>query len=275
MNILNLDEMFELYGNVKDDLKFLIASDVRSKILISLKDGSKNLGHLRREIHLSSSTILHGMYQLEKKDLIFRESGNYSLSQTGEIAAGKLMDLMKSINSLNRCKDLFLNHEIGCIPPYLLKDIGFLNKATIIKSTSTEMTKHHTILSQLLEGTKNFKQLSSVFFPQSAHLLLESLENNGEVHLLFTEEIIHKLSETAGPENLQRWVSSGRLKLGIIPDNTKISFTMADDFIILGLFSMDGAYDQNIFLKSDDYESLFWGKCLFNHYIKNSTEFGL
>jgi len=82
-----MDHMFELYEQVKDDVKFFIASDVRAKIIISLKDGSKNLADLRKDIHLSSSTILHGMSQLEEKNLIFRESGNYSLSQKGEIAA--------------------------------------------------------------------------------------------------------------------------------------------------------------------------------------------
>jgi predicted transcriptional regulator len=146
--------MFELYEQVKDDMKFFIASDVRAKILISLRSGSKNLADLRKEIHLSSSTILHGMNQLEQKSFIFRESGNYSLSQTGEVVANKLIDVMRSFYSLNLCEGLFLNHDIICIPPELFKDIGCLEKSFIVKSTSTNIMRPQEVLSEFLAKVK-------------------------------------------------------------------------------------------------------------------------
>lgn len=41
--MVKITEMFEIYERAKNDMKFLITSDVRSKILISLNKGSKNL----------------------------------------------------------------------------------------------------------------------------------------------------------------------------------------------------------------------------------------
>jgi predicted transcriptional regulator len=266
-----MDYMFELYEQVKDDMKFFIASDVRAKILISLRSGSKNLADLRKEIHLSSSTILHGMNQLEQKNFIFRESGNYSLSQTGEVVANKLIDVMRSFYSLNLCEGLFLNHDISCIPPELFKDIGCLEKSFIVKSTSTNIMRPQEVLSEFLAKSKNFKQLTSVYNPSSVQIFLETLEKKGKVQLIMTEGIINKLVETAGEEKLEKWIKEGSLQLMKIDEDVKISLTTGDNFIALGLFSADGAYDLNISLISHGEEAISWGNRLFDHYLQIAT----
>jgi predicted transcriptional regulator len=263
--------MFELYEQVKDDMKFFIASDVRAKILISLRSGSKNLADLRKEIHLSSSTILHGMNQLEQKNFIFRESGNYSLSQTGEVVANKLIDVMRSFYSLNLCEGLFLNHDISCIPPELFKDIGCLEKSFIVKSTSTNIMRPQEVLSEFLAKSKNFKQLTSVYNPSSVQMFMETLEKKGQVQLIMTEGIIDKLVETAGEAKLGKWINDGHLKLMKIDEDIKISLTTGDNFIALGLFSTDGAYDLNISLISHGEDAISWGNRLFDHYLQLAT----
>jgi len=270
-----MDYMFELYEQVKDDMKFFIASDVRAKILISLRSGSKNLADLRKEIHLSSSTILHGMNQLEQKNFIFRESGNYSLSQTGAVVSNQLIDVMRSFYSLNLCEGLFLNHDISCIPPDLFKDIGCLEKSFIVKSTSTNIMRPQEVLSEFLAKSKNFKQLTSVYNPASVQIFMKALENGGDVQLIMTEGIIDKLVETAGEEKLNKWIKEGNLKLMKIDEDVKISLTTGDNFIALGLFSADGTYDLNISLISHGEEAISWGNRLFEHYrqISNSVEF--
>ena len=172
----------------------IIAQDITCLLYTS------NLADLRKEIHLSSSTILHGMNQLEQKNFIFRESGNYSLSQTGEVVSNKLIDVMRSFYSLNLCEGLFLNHDISCIPPDLFKDIGCLEKSFIVKSTSTNIMRPQEVLSEFLAKSKNFKQLTSVYNPASVQIFMKALENGGDVQLIMTEGIIDKLVETAGEE---------------------------------------------------------------------------
>ncbi len=272
---MNLEDIFALHDDVKDDLKFFVTSDVRVKILLSLHKGSKNLARLRKELHFSSSTILHGMYQLEEKDLIFREAGNYYLSQLGEISTHKLIDVIKSIHIMNKGKNLFLNHEIGSIPPELLKDIGCLEDSIVISSTSTDIIKPYIIVSKFISDTDNVKHLSSVFFASNIQLLIENLEDNGQIHLLFTEEILKKLLQTINPETLKKEASLDKLKLGIVNENTKISLTLGDNFLALGLFSVNGEYDLNTFLVSQSKEAINWGERLFNHHLQFANEFKL
>ena len=56
-----------------------------------------------------------------------------------------------------------------------------------------------------------------------------------------------------------------------IDEDVKISLTAGDNFIALGLFSADGAYDLNISLISHGEEAISWGNRLFDHYFQKST----
>ena len=269
---VDMDHMFELYEQVKDDVKFFIASDVRAKIIISLKDGSKNLADLRKDIHLSSSTILHGMSQLEEKNLIFRESGNYSLSQKGEIAAYKLIDLVKSVYSLNKLQSLFLHHDISAIPTNLFKDIGCLENSLIIKATETDIMKPQDVRLAMISKSNNIKHLSSVFDLSTTQIFLNALEKGGKVELVLTTGIMEKLEETIDKPALQKWVKKGSLKLMKLDDDVKISLTIGDDFMTMGLFSTSGAYDLNVALISQEKDALSWGESLYEYHLQKTSK---
>lgn len=271
---LDLDVMLNLYENTKDDLKFFSSSDVRVKIILCLENGSKNLSDLRKNIHMSSSTILHAMNQLESHKIIFRNSGKYCLSQIGRIAAAKLIDMIKSINSLKRCRNLFLNHDIDCIPSHLLKDIGCLNQSSVVTSSATDVMKPHTVLFEHLANNSNLKHLSSVFYPQKTDMLLQILQRGGNLHLILTENIMQKVLEVTERDILLEMKESGQLQLNQMEDDSHhISFTLGDDFLALGLSSTEGSYDLNVFLISEGEEAILWGNRLFNYYLNNAKEY--
>ncbi len=264
--------LFDFYDHVKDDLKFLIKSDVRVKIMISLSEDAKNIAQLKKEFNLSSSSILHGMYQLEKKNLISRESGNYSLSQTGKIYSYKLMDMIKSISVLDTCENIFLMHEINCIPPELLKDVGCLENSRIVKSVTTDILRPHKVLIRYLYESTNVKHLSSVLYTPNIKLLFSNIEER-RVCLLLTREILDKVLEEVDRDVLDKALSQGNLKLGIINDDTKICFTLGDNFISLGLYFLNGEYDLNNFLMSESKDAISWGNRLFKYYQDTSIDF--
>ena len=84
-----------------------------------------------------------------------------------------------------------------------------------------------------------------------------------------------KLLQTVNPENLEKGASLDNLKLGIVEESTKISLTLGDNFIALGLFSVNGEYDLNTFLISQSEDAIIWGERLFNHHLKSANEFSI
>lgn len=268
----DVKDLFNFYDEIRDDLGFLIKSDVRVKILISLNEGAKNIAQLKKELKRSSSTILHGIYQMESKDIIFRELGQYSLTKTGEIYSYKLLDMVKSIHSLEKCKNIFLKHEIGCIPSELLKDLGYLEDSQLVKSLTTDILRPHQVLHNYISECKNVKHLSSILYKPNIQLLFLNMDER-KVHLLLTKEVLDKIMEEVDYESFEKYIQQGNLKVGVVDDNTKISFTMSDSFISMGLYFQSGEYDLNNLLMSESKDALSWGERLFKYYIDNATDF--
>lgn len=265
-------DLYKFYDVVKDDLRFLIKSDIRVKILISLNEGAKNIAQLKKELNRSSSTILHGIYQLENKNIISRESGQYFLARTGEIYSNKLLDMVKSIYTLENCKNIFLNHDIDCIPPELLKDLGCLEDSQLIKSITTDILRPHLVLGNYISQCNTVKHLSSILYAPNIQILFSNM-NEKDVHLLLTREILDKMMEELEYESVEKHILKGNLKLGVIDDDTKISFTMGDNFISLGLYSQSGEYDLNNLLMSESKDAIFWGEKLFKYYQDSAIDF--
>lgn len=263
-------DVLKLYGKVRDDLKFLTASDVRNRIIITLNGGLKSLRELKDETNLSSATILHGMNQLDEKNFILKQSGGYSLSPTGKIIAIHLISLIKASTSLGELEKIFLRHEIGAIPEYLLESIGSLRNSVVVESTPTDVMKPHTVYAELLSKAKEINYISSVLLPQKIEMFEELLENSS-LQLMVTPEILDKWVEIKGRGNLKKAVEEKNFKIWKIND-VKMSFTVTDRFIALGLYSIDGIYDLHKYLIDEDEEAIEWGNRLFEHYLKRAEE---
>jgi len=268
-----MDRVLGLYEVVKDDMKFFVNSEVRSKILLSLQEKPKDLAVLRRELNFSSSTILHGMYQLEDKKLVFKNSGLYSLSQMGQLYALKLVNLMKSFSSMNKLESLFLNHEIEVIPPKLLQDIDCLEKGSILESRPQDLMGPYKTISDKVLNSEKVKLISSVFYPFHLDVLRNSKSSGLKVDLIVTNDVCDIILNDY-KEDFSK-INHSEVNLWKIDNHLKLSFSLADEFMALGLFLDNGVYDSNRFLISEGKEAVSWGNKLFNHYLSQATEFKL
>lgn len=270
---MNMDRALGLYEDVKNDMKFFVNSDVRSKILLSLQEKPKDLALLRKELNFSSSTILHGMYQLEDKKLVFKNSGLYSLSQMGELSALKLVNLMRSFSSMNKLESLFLNHEIEVIPPKLLQDIECLENGSILESRPQNLMGPYKTISDKVVNSEKVKLISSVFYPFYLDVLRNSNLSGRKVDLIVTDDVGNIILNDY-KEDFSK-INQSDISLWRIDDHLKLSFALADEFMVLGLFLDNGVYDSNRFFISEGKEAVSWGNKLFNHYLSQASEFKL
>jgi predicted transcriptional regulator len=268
------NEELALYEEVKDYMKFLVTSDVRSKILISLYERPKCLADLRNDIKFSSSTILHGMYLLEDRNLVFRESGNYCLSQMGKIAVLKLINLMKACSAMKKSEGLFLGHEINVIPRPLLECIECLESGRIMGASSQDLMKHYNMLLENVLKANTIYFVSSVFYPLFLDILQKSHDLDITLNFILTRDVWGTILENRR-DLLENLVPSSKIKLWEIKDDLKLSLVIADEFIALGLFSVDGVYDSNQFFMGEGHEVLDWSQRLFKHYLKHATKLKL
>ncbi|MGB9936168.1 MAG: transcriptional regulator FilR1 domain-containing protein [Methanobacterium sp.] len=94
----------------------------------------------------------------------------------------------------------------------------------------------------------------------------------GSLQLILTSDILDKWIEIKGRDNLKKALLEKDFKLWKIDDSAKMSFTVSDNFIALGLFSTDGIYDLHKYLIGKDHEAIEWGNRLFEYYLKQSRK---
>ena len=261
------EDIFEVYEEIKDDLKFITSSDIRAKIIISLKEGPKKLGDLKDEVHMRSSSILHSMSQLEAKNLITREFQSYSLSQTGEIAAIILIDLVNSFYSIKTREEFWLNHKINEIPESLLDKIDHLGNFKII--TTSPADPGQSMFKELFLNSKVIKGIIS-------HLIiydeLEVVTEKEDINIILASEDLNEIMEGLNSQKSASIIEN--IKLWKIKEDLKLVLIVTDTFLLLNLPKVC-ENDSVSYLISETEESIKWGNELFNHYLSQSEELNI
>ncbi len=192
---MNNDDIFRHYDEIKDDLKFYGISSVRMKILISLMKGPKKTKHLRRLTGIPSSTIIHGINELEKQKIVLKDGDMYYLSEIGQIIAPKLMEIVKTLNVTRKFENLLLCHEISDIPSDSAMTIGSLCDSELIESDNTDISKSFNAYLDMLCESKKIRGVSTIFHPEFINAFWELLEDEEvEVELILSDEVLKKPS---------------------------------------------------------------------------------
>ena len=263
---MHSDCIYEQYNKAKDILKFLTSSSIRTSIMIILNESPKNLSELKQELNSESSTIIHSLNELEKREFIFKTGDKYILSQKGHIFALKLINLIKTIDTVKNHEKLWLDHEISGIPEDLLIKIGDLNNSTLVKSDFTNINKPHTTFTQLLEQANEMKGVSPVYHPDFPEIISTLISENVDIQLIVTISILKILNQGI----LNELLSKKNFKLYVIDEDVREAFTVTNNFISFGLFIVDGIYDYSMDLVSDDKDAIAWGEKLFEYYLEKS-----
>ncbi len=260
------EDIFDLYDEIKDDLKFITSSDIRAKIIISLKEGPKKLGDLKDEVHMRSSSILHSMSQLETKNLITREFQSYSLSQTGEMAAIVLMDMINSFSLIKTQEDFWLNHDINEIPEYLMDKIDCLGDFKVIKSSLSD-SNEQSIFKELLLDSKVIKGIIS---PLIIHDELEVVNKKEHINIILADNALNEVIEGL---NSQKDIIEN-IKLWKIKEDLKLVLIVTDNFLLLNLPQVQ-KNNSISYLINETEESIKWGNKLFNYYLRQAEELNI
>ena len=83
------------------NIKYILTSTMRTKLIISIYEKEKNLEELRNELKKPSATILHGLKELENLNFVKKINKNYSLTSNGYLLAVNMLKLIENWYSIN------------------------------------------------------------------------------------------------------------------------------------------------------------------------------
>lgn len=266
---------FDLYDQVQGDLKFMVKSKIRLKIMMSLLEGPKSMKEINKSHDLSFATISNNMKLLLEANLVTKVENTFKLTQFGRLKLDSILDFQRSVVFSNRFEDLILNHDISGIPDYLLQEIGVFFDSEMIESTPIDIYKTHNTFTQLLTESKEIFGVSPISHPDYIDLFQDLLKSDVKAYLILTDNIIKKTVTNADFKTLTSSMTNRNLEIRRFPGDLKIAFTAANNFVSLGLFSDDGTYDQSRDLISNKEVAIDWARKLFDYYYERSEKVGI
>ncbi|WP_407392595.1 helix-turn-helix transcriptional regulator [Methanobrevibacter sp.] len=256
------NELSEEFKN----LKYILTSSMRTKLLLALYNNSKNLDELRNELKKPSATILHGLKELENINLVKKVQKYYKLTSNGYLLTTNLIKLIDNWYSINKSKEFWDSHYLKDIPDEVLKNIYLLKDAQYINSTTSDLSNAFTNYINQMTNAKKLKIILPIYsenhFKQMIKLLngdkLESLE------LIVSEPILYSIKRNDFFNNAL--IKHKKVRINTIKMNIKVFLTCSEDFMALSLFFKDGHYDDSQILIAKDKNALRWANNLFEYY---------
>ncbi len=269
MSSMELDEG-RIYDLAEIDLKSFTRSSVRTKVMLTLLDGSKTASELEKLINTRSTTILHSIKSLIESGQVEKKMQQYKLTNIGRIQAIMLDDLINTIVTINNHHDFWLSHDMSGIPEDLQRRIGLLGEGDVIKDSPEMPLKSLDYFISALRESKVIRGVSPVLVKGYPEAMAYVVKNEALVELIITSPVL-KAIQLEHKELLDDMLSKENFKLYSIDSDVKVSFLVTELFLNLGLSRIDGSYDLGTDLVFQGERAVLWGNMLFDHYKSKSN----
>ena len=127
----------ENFLELQEDIKFLINSEIRLKILGCLYNSSASIKQIEEKTNYSYSSILDNINKLEQKKFIYNIEDKFYLYNKTRLKLTNILYFNKSAKFLRENSD-FLNHSLLDIQSDTIKDLSALDGSKLIESNNID-----------------------------------------------------------------------------------------------------------------------------------------
>jgi predicted transcriptional regulator len=251
------------------DIKYILTSGMRTKLLLSLYNIPKNLDDLRRDLTKPSATILHGLKELETINLVKKAHKCYELTSNGYLLTTNMIKLIENWYALGKSEHFWDDHDLSDLPEDVLKNVYLLKDANYINSTTSDLSLAFNHYIKAISKSSEIRIILPIYSENHFKHIIDLL-NNGKLEkleLIISEEIFNSIS--CNKLFKEKLIDNMNVKITVIKRRIKIFLTYSKEFMSLTLFFKDGHYDDSQILIAEDENAKKWASSLWNNYRKN------
>ena len=225
------------------NIKYILTSTMRTRLLLSIYEDSKNLDDLRNELNKPSATILHGLKELENINLVKKVQKYYQLTSNGYLLTTNMRKLIENWYSINKNKLFWNNHDLEDIPEDILKDIYLLKDAEYVNSTTSDLSYAFNNFIKLISNAKSLKMILPIYSENHFKHIINLLNNDTleELELIISNDIFESIKSNEFFN--KELMNNKKVKIFRVEKSLKLFLTFSKDFMSLTLFFKDGHYD--------------------------------
>ena len=255
-------EINEEFHNVK----YILTSNIRTKLILSVYESPKNLDDLRNELKKPSATILHGLKELENINLVQKTRKTYHLTSNGHLLATNMIKLIENWYAIHQNKDFWNSHDLTGIPDSLLKRMYLLKDVEYVTSTTSDLSNAFNRYIKLIGTSDDLKIILPIYSENHIKQLIKNLSDGKIKHLelIVSDNVLSSIKRKKTFED--SLLNNENVEIHCIKSNPKLYLTCCEEFMSLTLFFKDGYYDDSQILIGKTDESKEWSQWLFDYF---------
>lgn len=258
------------FSVVGDELKFLNNSEIRLKVLVDLLNGPLKIRDIDKKSLLSYSSISSNVHKLCDEGYVEKIHNSFRLTNLGLIYITVLMDFHDVISAITDFSDFWLDHDISSLSTEDLNKLSSLEGSELIRCSSMDIYRTHKEFKRLFKNSKHLKVIFPYLHPEYPKLIRRLILKGVKVELIVSKDILDSFVKDIGKDVVKRGIEEGNFSMKYLNENIKISLAISNEFVSVGLFKLDGTYDQNRLLLSDRKKAIQWGLDLFKSYDEHA-----
>ena len=263
---------FDENSNLNDFnyLKFILSSETRLKLLLSLYESSKTIKELESEFNRKSGNISRGLNDLKSCKFITRlPNRKYAVTSIGFLFAKNLQNLSSNFDNIDNQERFWEDHAIKSIPNRFLKDISSFSGVSSVKSSITEFAKPINVYLENIKKSTDICMILPVFSKIFMDSIYEALiDHEGHLDLLTTKTIYDLIVKSDSENYFKALVRDKKIDYYIVEDLSNIFFTVSDIFASIFLFYDDSVFDNSEMLLVDGESGIEDAYRFYNSYKK-------
>lgn len=246
---------------MKDSLlDIILASEQRKSILLSLKDGPKEREYFLNSVKNSGEDLLLQIKVLEDNQLINQLNNVYRLTVIGKLIVDAIGSLLETVDY-----ELENNHFLNLIPPHFFDLMSKVAKCETVNPPINEMFEDFKTFCETSKTSKSLFIIISYLHPSFNTVFSELIKNNVNVYAIISRDVSSELKS-----QFQEIIKSDLFHLFIyLKKMNFMSFAINDYYLTMSPLTSSGDYDNKHILCSD-FDSLQWGKQIFEYYLEDS-----
>ena len=267
--IILRDEKSYISKDMQKQIKFLINSDNRLKILQCLFSSPQTIKSIQTQTNLNISSISINVNDLEKNGFVTIKNDIISLTNNCKLLLINIHNLNDSINLADANKDFLNTHMVKNYKFRGLADLSQLKGCRLVESTTYDVFKITRIIKDLALSSKSSKTIFPYMHPQLMEMLDYWAENDVDVKLILDEKVSHLFRDAIkdyGP-------LKGNISVKTISRRIEFSLAVTENKMFLGLYKDDGKFDYNAVYISEDVEAIRWANDVFREYEYMSEDY--
>ena len=115
---------------------------------------------------------------------------------------------------------------------------------------------------------KVIRSVTSIMIKGFITAIPKAIESGADVEIIVTNEVLEAIS--MWKDYINKDLRKENFKLFVIDDDVKISFTMTESFLKMGLANIDGSFDLGADVMYRGEKPVMWGTMFYDYYKRQS-----